>query len=120
MKKSMISITLIIAIVLSFSTSVFAAFSHTSGNYNLAGGTIKFGQGIISNGSNYSDTLTIKLYRGNTLVSINTISLNAKQWIYAGVGTTPNIVLATNQPAGVYRYELSAYGSWQVLAQIHN
>ncbi|MBH5318863.1 hypothetical protein I6N90_13745 [Paenibacillus sp. GSMTC-2017] len=119
MKKSLASISLMVVIILSLATTVFAAFSYSSPNYNLAGGTVKFGNGVIVNTGKYRDDLKINLYRGTTLVATKTITLNPGQWIYPGTGTTPELILATGLPAGQYRYELSAWGSWHVMAGIY-
>ncbi|MFD0588805.1 hypothetical protein ACFQZE_12460 [Paenibacillus sp. GCM10027627] len=120
MKKSVSLIVIMLAVVLSFTTTAFAAFSYNSGNITLSGGTIKLGQGVISNSGTTYDTLTVKLYRGTTLVSIKTITYAPGQWTYPGYAGAPEIILATGQPAGQYRYELSASGNWHVLAGIHN
>ncbi|WP_232243158.1 hypothetical protein [Paenibacillus sp. GSMTC-2017] len=120
MKKSMISVGLIIAVVLSFSTSVFAAYNFSSQSYYISSGSIEFGHGVIANTGTYRDDLKIDLYRGTTLVATKTITLSPGEWLYPGSTTTPLITLATNQPAGQYRYVLSASGSWNVKAYAEN
>ncbi|WP_238187765.1 hypothetical protein [Paenibacillus sp. L3-i20] len=121
MKKSMISITLIIAIVLSFSTSVFAAFSYTSPFQTLSAGTIKFGNGVIVNTGKYRDDLKIDLYRGTTYITSKTITLNPGQSYYPDTPSSPApFILATGQPAGQYRFVLSASGSFHVMSSLYN
>ncbi|HEY2492554.1 MAG TPA: hypothetical protein VGI33_06555 [Paenibacillus sp.] len=120
MKKTVSSLCIMLAIVLSFTTTAFAAFSYSSPNFTLSSGTIKFGSGVIVNTGKYRDDLTIKLYQGNKQISTKTITLNPQEWIYPGTGSTPEIILATGQPAGVYTYVLSGTGSWHVMAGITN
>ncbi|MBH5318864.1 hypothetical protein I6N90_13750 [Paenibacillus sp. GSMTC-2017] len=120
MKKSFSLIVIMLAAVLSFSTNAFAAFSVTEPSVNLSGGTIAYGYGVIVNTSvgNHHDDLTIKLYRGNTLISSTNVHLWNGAWIYPGSTTTPLIVLATGQPAGNYHVVLSASGDWNVKANL--
>ncbi|WP_042161496.1 hypothetical protein [Paenibacillus gorillae] len=128
MKRAFISVLLVIALLASFAPSVFAAFSYTSPVYNLSGGTIYFGNGVIVNTGTSSDTLTVKVYKKectttsctNVLVGSKTISLSSQQYTYPGASGAPLIPIATGTTAGQYFYTLSASGSWHVMASIHN
>lgn len=116
MKKGIFSLSLVLVMLLSFAATAFAAFSYTSPNVTISSGTIKFGHGVIVNTGKYRDTLTINVYRGNTFVASKQITLNPQEWTYPGSTTTPLLTIATGQPAGEYRYMLSAPGSWHVMA----
>ncbi|OAB41706.1 hypothetical protein [Paenibacillus glacialis] len=120
MKKTVSSLCIMLVIILSFTTTAFAAFSESSPSRTLTSGTIKFGYGVIVNTGKYRDDLTIKLYRGDQLISTKTITLNSQEWIYPGSVTTPLITLATDQPAGDYRTVISSSGSWHFLASLTN
>ncbi|MEC0092158.1 hypothetical protein [Paenibacillus macquariensis] len=118
MKKTVSFLCIMLAIVLSFTTTAFAAFNYSSPSYTISSGTIKFGNGVIVNTGKYRDDLTIRLYQGTKLVSTKTITLNPQESIYPGAVSTPLITLATNQPAGDYSYTLSSSGSWHVMASL--
>ncbi|GGG70471.1 hypothetical protein [Paenibacillus radicis (ex Gao et al. 2016)] len=131
MKRAFISVLLVVALLVSFAPSVFAAFSYTSPVYNLSGGTIYFGNGVIVNTGQYHDTLTVNVYKKecttssassctNVWVGSKTISLASQQYTYPGASGAPLIPIVTGTTAGQYFYTLSASGSWHVMAGIYN
>ncbi|RJE90399.1 hypothetical protein D3P07_09390 [Paenibacillus sp. 1011MAR3C5] len=131
MKRAFISVLLMVALLVSFVPSASAAYSYTSPIYNLSGGTIYFGNGVIVNTGQYYDTLTVNVYEKvcnttptssctNVWVGSKTISLSSQQYIYPGVSGAPLIPIVIGTTAGQYFYTLSAPGSWHVMAGIHN
>jgi len=129
MKRAYISVLLMVALLVSFVPSASAAFSYTSPIYNLSGGTIYFGNGVIVNTGQYYDTLTVNVYKKectttssctNVWVGSKTISLSSQQYTYPGASGAPLIPIVTGTAAGQYFYTLSAPGSWHVMASIHN
>ncbi|MFF2890070.1 hypothetical protein [Paenibacillus sp. NPDC057967] len=131
MKRAFISVVLMVALMVSFVSSASAAFSYTSPIYNLSGGTIYFGNGVIVNTGQYYDTLTVNVYKKectttstssctNVWVGSKTISLSSQQYVYPGASGAPVIPIVTGTTAGQYFYTLSAPGSWHVMAGIHN